>query len=105
MLRNQRQSHHPKEQHASHLLLTIDETLYAVRPLPSEPATAERAFRLVKLDGVSYHVAETASGAHCDCPDFIFRREGIDPLGCKHIRALVAQGLISRVVDLLSGPS
>lgn len=105
MLRNPRQFHQPKERHASHLLLTIDETLYAVRPLPCEPAIAQRAFRLMKLDGMSYHVAQTEFGAHCDCPDFIFRREGTDPLGCKHIRALVAQGLIARVVDLLPGPS
>ena len=30
----------------------------------------------------------------CDCPDFTFKREGIDPEGCKHIKALVACGLI-----------
>ncbi len=26
----------------------------------------------------------------CDCPDFIFRRDGIDPRGCLHIQAVKA---------------
>ncbi len=30
----------------------------------------------------------------CDCPDYIFRRDGLDPSGCKHIKALVGSGLI-----------
>jgi hypothetical protein len=30
----------------------------------------------------------------CDCPDFIFHRDGVDPDGCKHIKALVAYGLL-----------
>ena len=41
-----------------------------------------------------YDVAQTPYGPECDCPDFIFRRAGLDPHGCKHVRALVACGLI-----------
>jgi hypothetical protein len=87
-------SRQKKQRHASHLLLTIDETLYAVRPLACEPTAAHRAFRLQKLDGTFYNVAQTEVGSLCDCPDFIFRREGIDPAGCKHVQGLVAQGMI-----------
>ncbi len=34
-------------------------------------------------------------GHTCDCPDFIFHRDGLDPGGCKHIKALVACGLLA----------
>lgn len=74
----------------SHLFLLINETLYGVQPLESE-----RAFRLNKSDGTLYDVAQTPHGARCDCPDFIFRRDGLDPSGCKHVQALAAQGLIA----------
>ncbi len=103
MTRNARESQRPKGRHASQLLLTIDQTLYAVRPLPAASASAERAFLLQKLDGTSYSVENTLGGAHCDCPDFIFRRDGIDPQGCKHIRALVAQGLVEAVIAQPTG--
>lgn len=73
----------------SHLFLLIDETLYGVQPL-----AGERAFRLNKSDGTLYDVAQTSHGTRCDCPDFVFRRDGLDPNGCKHVQALVAQGLI-----------
>ena len=54
-----------------------------------------KAFRLDKADGACYDVTETVYGPQCDCPDFIFRRDGIDPTGCKHVKALIAQGLIA----------
>lgn len=76
------------------LHLQIDETLYAVRPLACHPLVASRAFRLAKPDGTRYDVAATPFGPECDCPDFLFRRAGIDPSGCKHVRAMVAFGLI-----------
>jgi hypothetical protein len=57
---------------------------------------ASRLFRLHKGDTPArYVVAETPDGAVCDCPDFTFHREGIDPDGCKHIKAMVAVGLIA----------
>ena len=78
------------------LTLHINSTAYQVKPLPSDPSAANRVFRLRKADGVFYHVAATQDGAVCDCPDFTFRRDGIDPDGCKHIRALTVVGLLSR---------
>jgi hypothetical protein len=74
--------------------LTIGETSYAIRPLAESLKAGSRAFRLVKGDGTIYDVASTAYGPVCDCPDYIFRREGLDPSGCKHIKALVGSGLI-----------
>ena len=78
----------------SRLFLTIDRTVYDVRALSCDSDVARRAFRLGKSDGTLYDVAQTRLGPQCDCPDFIFRREGIDPNGCKHVKALVAQGMI-----------
>jgi hypothetical protein len=80
------------------LYLTIDGFPYSVRPLRSDPFLAQRAFQLTKPDGSIYDVAQTHHGATCDCPDFIYRRDGLDPAGCKHVRALVACGLIDRTV-------
>jgi hypothetical protein len=77
------------------LLLVIDQSVYTLRPLDSDPEVAVRAFQIVKADGTRYDVAVTPFGPECDCPDFIFRRAGIDPAGCKHIKALVEQGLIA----------
>ena len=82
---------------ATHLFLAINETLYGVKPLACDSLIATRAFRLNKPDGTLYDVAQTPYGPQCDCPDFIFRRDGIDPEGCKHVKALVSQGLIESV--------
>jgi hypothetical protein len=74
--------------------LTIGRTTYAIQPLSEKPCPGSRAFRLVKGDGTIYDVASTTHGPVCDCPDYIFRRDGLDPSGCKHIKALVGSGLI-----------
>jgi hypothetical protein len=42
----------------------------------------------------AYTVADTGDGATCDCPDFLFRHDGHDQTGCKHVRALRALGLL-----------
>ena len=76
--------------------LTIGGTTYAIEPLPEAPVEGGRAFRLTKGDGTTYDVAQTAYGPECDCPDYIFRRDGLDPDGCKHVKALVGSGLIER---------
>ncbi len=86
----------------SQLLLVINETIYRIEPIFSRGLNGLKAFRLNKPDGTLYDVAETRYGPQCDCPDFIFRRDGIDPLGCKHVRSLVAEGLIGGGA---SGPS
>jgi hypothetical protein len=76
------------------LSLFINGTAYHVRPLSTDALTAIKAFRLRKFDGTEYDIAQTVHGITCDCPAFTFKREGIDPEGCKHIKALVACGLI-----------
>jgi hypothetical protein len=78
--------------------LTIGRTTYSLQPLAETPRVQPRAFRLVKGDGTIYDVASTAYGPVCDCPDYIFRRDGLDPSGCKHIKALVGSGLIEQAV-------
>ncbi len=78
------------------LILTINGTSYHVRPIPADGFAALKAYRLKKGDGTAYDVARTAHGLQCGCPDFVFHRDGIDPAGCKHIKALVACGLFDR---------
>jgi hypothetical protein len=78
------------------LFLTIRDHLYVIRRVACDPGIAGRAFRLLKEDGTLYDVVQTEHGPTCDCPDFIFRRDGLDPEGCKHVRALVDCGLIER---------
>ncbi len=77
------------------LYLSIRDQLYAVRQVAADPAIARAAFRLLKPDGTLYDVTLTAHGPACDCPDFVFRRDGLDPAGCKHVQALSACGLIA----------
>ena len=77
------------------LVLTINGTPYRVRRLACDPSAAMNAFRLRKDDGSHYNVASTPDGHICDCPDFTFNRDGIDPHGCKHIKAMIAVGLFA----------
>jgi hypothetical protein len=74
------------------LTLSINGTHYSVRP---NQGAACVAFRLKKADGTVYDVARTEDGLTCDCPDFIFHRDGLDPAGCKHTKAMVACGLLA----------
>lgn len=77
------------------LVLTIADTEYQFRALAADAAIGRTAFRLMKEDGTIYDVVQTPYGPECDCPDFIFRRDGLDPQGCKHVQALVAAGMIA----------
>ena len=76
------------------LTLHINGTPYGVKRIPTDPDAALEAFRLRKSDGITYFVARTEHGPTCDCPDWTFRRDGLDPRGCKHILALTAVGLM-----------
>ena len=78
------------------LTLTINGTAYAVKPMPSDPAAALKCYELRKMDGERYHVSSHGHGIECTCPDWIFHRDGRDPAGCKHVRSLVACGLLDR---------
>lgn len=75
------------------LTLRINGTAYRVRPIRAESGGI-RAFRLMQRDGGSHDVSCQPRGAECTCGDFVFRRDGIDPAGCKHVRAARACGLI-----------
>src|SRR4051812_33207480 len=75
--------------------LAIGDSTYAVRPLAVGPGSGlSKLIRLRKDDGAVHHVSRHAHGCECDCPDFVYRREGRDPRGCRHIRALVSVGLV-----------
>jgi hypothetical protein len=78
------------------LTLSINRQRYRVRPLPCADSGIAKAYRLAKFDGKVYDVSEGPHGQSCDCPDFVFRRDGLDASGCKHIKAMVACGLLSR---------
>jgi hypothetical protein len=78
------------------LTMAINGVDYRVEPSPAGAQAVARAYRLSKPDGTAYDVALTHYGLTCDCPDFIFHRDGIDPDGCKHIKAMVAYGLLDR---------
>jgi hypothetical protein len=76
------------------LTMAINGVDYRVEPNPDEAHAVMKAYRLRKPDGTAYDVARTDHGLTCDCPDFIFHRDGLDPDGCKHIKAMVAYGLL-----------
>ncbi len=76
------------------LMIAINGTDYLINPNVADGSVAVKAYRLIKTDGTAYDAALTVHGLTCDCPDFIFRRDGIDPEGCKHIKAMVAFGLL-----------
>ena len=78
------------------LTLFINGTAYNVRPVQTDADAALKAYRLRKSDGTAYHVALTTHSLTCDCPDFTFNRDGIDPAGCKHIKAMVACSFFDR---------
>lgn len=78
------------------LTLTIAGQDYRIKGIDA-PAfgSTSRAYSLRKVGAdARYHAVATPHGPACDCPDYIFRREGIDPAGCKHLRALKALGLL-----------
>ena len=75
------------------LTLRINGERYKVRPLPADFGGL-KAFRLTKPDGSFHDVSRGVHGRECTCGDYIWRRDGIAPLGCKHIKAARALGLL-----------
>jgi hypothetical protein len=76
------------------LTLRINGQNYKVVPIRDQDFGAIRAFRLTKPDGEFHDVSHQVYGHDCSCGDFVFRRDGIDESGCKHIKAAVAVGLL-----------
>jgi hypothetical protein len=85
---------------AAALTLTIGGTPYAVRRVACPAAAALECFAVRKAGAAeTHHVSRHADGCRCTCGDFVYRREHLDPKGCKHIRAMVAVGLLSYTAD------
>jgi hypothetical protein len=84
----------PKPADICRLSVHIRGVAYTARPIRPELSEVIRAWQLRKPDGTVYNVADTIDGATCDCADFTYRHEGNDQIGCKHVRALRALGLI-----------
>lgn len=78
------------------LTLMIDGQDYRVIPIRAGLGSGVAlAWRLHKLGTPTRHdVAEGLDGATCTCEDQAFRHEGRDAIGCKHVRALRALGLL-----------
>jgi predicted nucleic acid-binding Zn finger protein len=76
------------------LSLSIGNERYGLSRLDRAGEATLEAWRLVKGDGTTYDCTLSEGGPSCDCPDFIWRREGVSPDGCKHIRGLEAVGLL-----------
>ncbi len=79
------------------LAVGINGVAYQVLRLHPHPEVATVAFRLRKEDGTAYDVALTDHGAECSCPDFVFNRDGKDPGGCKHIKAMRSWGMLPQL--------
>jgi hypothetical protein len=77
------------------LTLAINGTCYGVHPVSAHAFAALKVYRLRKADGTAYHVSQQAYGCECECGDFVFHRAGLDQAGCKHVKALIAVGLLS----------
>ncbi len=83
------------KRHTCTLRLEIDGQPYILRPLtPDRDSGVSRLYRLRKSSGVAYHVSQHIHGNECECPDFVYRRDGQDYQGCKHVRSLVALNLL-----------
>lgn len=74
-------------------------TNYRLRRMPPADPAVRVAWKLIREDGPFYerddhyivHVGQF--GAECTCEDFVYREK--TALGCKHIRALRAERLIT----------
>jgi hypothetical protein len=75
------------------LTLSINGQRYKVRPLPADFGGI-KAFRITKEDGDFHDISRHVHGVECTCANFIWRRDGIDERGCKHVRSFKALGLI-----------
>jgi hypothetical protein len=81
----------------SRLTLTINGVDFSVRPIVSEDGQVRLSFRLTRMpagSGAVFDVADTVHGPTCDRPDFVFRRDGLDPCGYVHGRAMRAVGIL-----------
>jgi hypothetical protein len=76
----------------------------------------DRSYGLMILSGPVYRLdyrdkvydvspdGASLAGATCSCPDFTYRRAGLDSLGCRHIRALRECRLLAPVQNFPAPP-
>ncbi|SIN69270.1 SWIM zinc finger [Singulisphaera sp. GP187] len=83
-----------RPKHAVRMILIINATAYEIVPIKVEAEVVRQCFELRKPDGEVWHVSQHDHGTQCTCADFEFNRNYLDPLGCKHIRALTAMGVV-----------
>lgn len=82
----------------------INGKLYAVEPVQVDPRSGvATCYALTSEAGDVYHVADHRDRpSTCTCGDFVFRCEDVDPLGCKHVKALVALDCLANDVGRLA---
>jgi predicted RNA methylase len=78
------------------LTVAIDGTAYRLEVVPvPDHSEAYCHYALTKPDGTRYGVSlPIGDYPTCCCEDYHYRREHLDPTGCKHIRSLRALGLL-----------
>lgn len=77
------------------LTLTISGTAYALWKVPPDKPDVTVCYELKKRGSAArYHVSQHEHGCECTCGDWTFRRNHLDPNGCKHIKSLALFGLI-----------
>jgi hypothetical protein len=74
--------------------LWINRVAYEVAML-TPGAGVRKAYRLHNaVNGKVYDVSLDCHGVACECGDWLYRRDGKDPQGCKHIQALRQLGMM-----------
>ena len=79
------------------LYLRVGGSFYGLTRLHVDPRQAETAWRLRKKTGKEYTCWEDEHGLHCDCKDFIYRREKKGET-CKHLASLIYWHMIGRTL-------
>jgi hypothetical protein len=82
-----------KRRHVFTITFHVEGYDYRVFPLSAE--APQKAYRLKKPDGESYDVLLNEEGQYsCECLGFLRHGMCRDGRGCKHIRCLVAAGML-----------
>jgi hypothetical protein len=82
-----------KRRHVFTITFHIEGYDYRVFPLAAE--APQKAYRLKKPDGETYDVLLNEEGQYsCECLGFLRHGMCRDGRGCKHIRCLVAAGML-----------
>jgi hypothetical protein len=86
---------HPIDLKEHRLEIVIATTRYLIRPMPWKEGRAYKLRATIRGKVKEIHVAETSRGPSCDCGCLAHHHEKNAIPGCRHVRALVAFGLIS----------